>query len=91
MKTSQRAISSVLAVLLVAVFSALAISYTVVSNNNVLRETTGKKTIVADPDSPIEWAEAFNSLEDKALYHDQIEGGLKWTEKLRGHNGWHNH
>ena len=64
---------------------------TVVSDINVLKETTGNKSLIANPDSPKEWEEAFEALEDKGFYHDQIKKGLMWTEKLVGRNGWHRH
>jgi glycosyltransferase involved in cell wall biosynthesis len=63
----------------------------VVSRIPVLMETTGGNAIAPDPGDPEQWLDAFNRLEDRALYAGQREKGLAWTEPLRGRRGWQNH
>ena len=63
----------------------------VVSNIPVLVETTGKDALIAEPDDPKGWLEAFNVLEDNAYYKDQVEKGLRWVEPLEGRKGWQKH
>ena len=63
----------------------------VVSNIPVLIETTGGCALAADPSNPKAWLEAFQVLEDKAIYQKQIEKGLKWAERFRGRKGWEKH
>ena len=63
----------------------------VVSNIPVLVETTGGNAIIADPNNSDTWFKAFNMLEDKHVYENQINKGLKWVEPLQGPSGWSNH
>jgi glycosyltransferase involved in cell wall biosynthesis len=63
----------------------------IVSNISVLVETTGKNALIAEPDDPKTWLDAFNMLEDNSHYTNQVEKGLKWVEPLRGRRGWQKH
>jgi glycosyltransferase involved in cell wall biosynthesis len=63
----------------------------VVSNISVLVETTGANGLIADPNDPYAWIEAFKSLENKNTYQGQVEKGLKWVKPLQGQAGWKNH
>jgi glycosyltransferase involved in cell wall biosynthesis len=63
----------------------------VVSNIPVLVETTGGNAMIADPDVPKAWLEAFNALEDNDYYERQVEKGLRWVEPLKGRKGWQKH
>jgi len=63
----------------------------VVSNIPVLVETTGGNAIIADPKISNDWVMAFKSLEDRAVYFEQVGKGLKWVEPLRGRKGWEKH
>jgi len=63
----------------------------VVSNVPVLIETTGGNALLADPGNQQEWMKAFEALEDKNTYQNQIEKGLKWVDPLVGRKGWKKH
>ncbi|MBW1997082.1 MAG: glycosyltransferase family 4 protein [Deltaproteobacteria bacterium] len=63
----------------------------VVSNIEVLMETTGGNALVADPHDGASWLKAFEVLENKDLYTEQVRKGLKWTEHLSRKNGWQGH
>ncbi len=63
----------------------------VVSNIPVLIETTGGNACVADADNPIEWKEAFTSLENTDLYQSHTEKGLAWANSFCGLKGWKKH
>lgn len=63
----------------------------VVSNIQVLRETTGGHALFADPSDSKPWLQAFETLERRGLYKSQAEKGLKWVEPLRGRKGWEKH
>jgi len=63
----------------------------VISNIPVLKETTGCNALIADPNYPKEWKEAIEALENKDIYENQIEKGLKWGEPLQGRKGWQKH
>ncbi len=63
----------------------------VVSHIPVLVETTGGNVMISDPKEPQQWLEAFNALEMKEISERQIERGLKWTECLKGRQGWQKH
>ena len=64
---------------------------TVISNIPVLIETTGGRSLAADPGDSKMWIEAFQALEEKDLYQTQVEKGLKWVGPLRGRGGWGKH
>jgi glycosyltransferase involved in cell wall biosynthesis len=64
---------------------------TVVSNISVLLETTGGNALVADPEDPKTWTEAFKALEKNEVYRNQVDKGLQWVEPLRGRRGWKKH
>lgn len=63
----------------------------VVSHIPVLIETTGGNALLADPGDQQEWMKAFEALENKNTYQNQIEKGLKWVEPLLGRKGWKKH
>ncbi len=63
----------------------------VVSNIPVLIETTGGNSLKADPNDYREWLQAFEALEKKDMYQNQIEKGLKWVQPLWGRRGWEGH
>lgn len=63
----------------------------VVSHIPVLVETTGGNALKANPEDFREWVKAFEVLENKDIYKDQIEKGLKWIQPLRGQAGWKSH
>lgn len=63
----------------------------VVSHISVLVETTGGNALKANPEDSCEWVKAFEALEDKDIYRDRIENGLKWVQPLRGRIGWQKH
>ena len=63
----------------------------VVSNIPVLAETTGGNALVADPADHRTWIEAFEALENKDIYENQIGKGLQWVEPLQGRKGWQKH
>jgi glycosyltransferase involved in cell wall biosynthesis len=60
----------------------------VVSKIPVLFETTGSMALFANPHKQKDWMEAFNALEDTMFCKDQVEKGLKWTERLLGLRAW---
>jgi len=60
----------------------------VVSSIPVLIETTGSMALFATPHKQKDWIEAFNALEDTMFYKNQVEKGLKWTERLLGLRAW---
>ena len=63
----------------------------VVSHIPVLVETTGENALKANPEDSREWVKAFEVLENKDIYKNQIEKGLKWIQPLRGRRGWQKH
>jgi len=63
----------------------------VVSNIPVLVETTGGNAMLADPSDSTHWRKAFEALEEKTIYEEEIEKGLAWVEPLRGQNAWKKH
>jgi len=63
----------------------------VVSHIPVLVETTGENALLANPEDSREWVKAFEVLENKDIYKNQIEKGLKWIQPLRGRGGWQKH
>jgi glycosyltransferase involved in cell wall biosynthesis len=63
----------------------------VASSIPVLLETSGGNAIFANPEDPKEWKEAFEALENREVYQNQIEKGLKWVEPLRGRKCWQKH
>ena len=63
----------------------------VVSNIPVLVETTGGNALLADPSNQREWMKAFEALENKNTYQNQIDKGLKWVDPLAGRKGWKKH
>jgi len=63
----------------------------VVSNIQVLVETTGAHALGANPKIPGEWVEKLRRLEKEDIYRSQIENGLKWVEPFRGRKGWEKH
>lgn len=63
----------------------------VVSHIPVLVETTGGNTLVANLEDSREWVKAFETLENKDIYRNQIEKGLKWIQTLQGRSGWQKH
>jgi len=63
----------------------------VVSKIPVLIETTGGNALVADPRDPETWINAFEYLKNTEIYKKQVEIGLRWTESLRGPQGWQGH
>jgi glycosyltransferase involved in cell wall biosynthesis len=60
---------------------------TVVSNIPVLVETTGGNTIMADPEDPDSWIEAFEKLENRSIYSSNAEKGLLWVQAFIGNKG----
>jgi glycosyltransferase involved in cell wall biosynthesis len=53
----------------------------IVSNTTSMPEVCGKAALYADPSSPKEIAQKINQLlEDKILYEEKIQEGLKWSE-----------
>jgi glycosyltransferase involved in cell wall biosynthesis len=60
----------------------------VVSNIPVLVETTGGNALIADPEDPDAWLQAFRDLEKESFYQKQKEKGWKWIEPLQGPKGW---
>ena len=63
----------------------------VVSNIPVLLETTGHNSLVANPNDPNEWKDAFDSLEDRDVYLNHIKKGLEWVKPLQGKRAWDKH
>ena len=63
----------------------------IVSNIPVLVETTGGNALIADPNDHKTWIEAFERLENRNIYQDQIEIGLKWVGPMLGKKGWQGH
>ena len=63
----------------------------VISHIPVLVETTGGNALVANPEDSRAWVKAFEALENKDIYRNQIEKGLKWIQPLRGRSGWQKH
>jgi glycosyltransferase involved in cell wall biosynthesis len=63
----------------------------IVSHIPVLKETTGGNAMVADPNSPETWMEAFISLENPTVYQHQVEKGLNWVLPFKGRKGWRKH
>ena len=63
----------------------------VVSHIPVLVETTGENALLANPQNSRSWVKAFEALENKDIYRNQIEKGLKWVQPLRGRIGWQKH
>ena len=63
----------------------------IVSNIPVLKETTGCNALIANPNNPKEWKDAIEALENKDIYENQSEKGLKWVEPLQGRKGWQKH
>jgi glycosyltransferase involved in cell wall biosynthesis len=63
----------------------------VVSNIQVLKESTGSNVLIADPHDSKEWIEAFRVLENRDNYQNQVKKGLKWVEPLIGRKGWQKH
>jgi len=63
----------------------------VVSNIPVLVETTGGNALKADPNDNREWIQAFEALEKKDIYQNQLKKGLKWVQPLWGRRGWEGH
>jgi hypothetical protein len=60
----------------------------VVSSIPVLTETAGEAAMVADPLRPASWLDVFSALENRDIYQDRIDKGLKRVEPLRGERGW---
>lgn len=63
----------------------------VISQIDVLVETTGGRALVADPRVGRSWIEAFERLKKTDLYRQQSEKGQHWTANLKGRNGWQGH
>jgi len=63
----------------------------VVSDIEVLVETTGGNALVADPQDGPSWLKAFELLEDEGVYQRQVEKGRRWVEPLLGRAGWEGH
>lgn len=63
----------------------------VVSQIDVLVETTGGRALVADSRDGQSWLEAFERLKKADLYRQQSEKGQHWTVNLKGRNGWRGH
>ncbi|MDF1593539.1 MAG: glycosyltransferase family 1 protein [Desulfobacterales bacterium] len=63
----------------------------IVSNIQVLVETTGENVLVANPEDSRAWLEAFDKLEDQSERKTYIDKGLKWVKPLQGREGWKNH
>lgn len=60
----------------------------VVSNIEVLVETTGGNALVGEPHDGQSWIEAYQRIENADVYHAQVQKGLQWIMKLKGRNGW---
>lgn len=60
----------------------------VVSRIPVLVETTGGNALTAESDKPNQWRKAFDSLEDRRKYAEQVEKGALWLQLLRENKLW---
>jgi glycosyltransferase involved in cell wall biosynthesis len=63
----------------------------VISDIPVLVETTGGCALATDPHATDAWVEAFEKLEDKVFFSDQVEKGLNWVQPFIGLHGWAGH
>jgi len=63
----------------------------VISNIPVLIETTNGHALSADPCAPRDWIEAFEALEDKEIYMNRVDMGLKWVDRFQGRKSWKDH
>lgn len=63
----------------------------VISRIPVLVETTGGRALVAGPEEPREWLEAFQALENRETHRSRVEEGLAWLSPMRGRKGWEKH
>ena len=63
----------------------------VVSNIPVLLETTGGHALYANPYDSQAWLKAFQLLESREVYQEQIQKGFNGVKLLRGTKGWNKH
>ncbi len=63
----------------------------VVSNIEVLVETTGGHALIGEPHDGQSWLKAFECLENRNVYHTRVQQGLQWVANLKGLNGWKGH
>lgn len=63
----------------------------VVSNIEVLVETTGGNALTGGPHDGQSWIEAFERIGNEDVYQKQVEKGHQWIANLKGRNGWRDH
>jgi glycosyltransferase involved in cell wall biosynthesis len=63
----------------------------VVSNIEVLVETTGGNALVGELHDGQSWIEAYQRIENADVYHVQVQKGLQWIMNLKGRSGWMHH
>ena len=63
----------------------------VVSNIEVLVETTGGNALIGGTHDGQSWIEAFKRLENEDVFQKQVEKGRQWIENLKGRSGWRGH
>jgi glycosyltransferase involved in cell wall biosynthesis len=60
----------------------------IVSDIDVLKETTGNNAVIVNPFDEKGWLDAFQRLEDNEFYYNQVEKGQSWAEKFCSEGAW---
>lgn len=63
----------------------------VISDIEVLRETTGGYALKADPCDPKQWRNAIQSLESDTVRKKIIDDGKRWVSRRIGKRAWRGH
>lgn len=63
----------------------------VVSDIEVLVETTDGNALIGGTHDGQSWIGAFERIENEDVFHKQVKNGRQWIENLKGRSGWRGH